>query len=266
MEARAQIHPIWILEGFASLFETADFQDGRLEPMPNDRLNALKFFHHRGRLKPLATMLSVEQNGFMKDPAVYYAMSRYFLMYLHKKGKLREWYNAYTIGYDKDSTGRDALEKVFRKELDEIEEDWLEWAQRLPRPAMVVRTNQPYIGVAVSPATEGLEVQRVVPGSGADKAGLQAGDLIVRVGDRQLADGTELIRLVTAREVGQAVTIRYRRAGEYSTVSVKLQPKPARIPTHDRGPVRRTSPEPEQRGQVPEDTEVLPPVPARKAA
>jgi tetratricopeptide (TPR) repeat protein len=271
IEARAQLHPIWVLEGLATLYETAEFQHGRLLPMPNDRLNALKFFLARDRLHPLRKLLTVDQEGFMEDPAVFYAMSRYLMMYLEENGKLREWYLAYTAAYEEDDTGREALESVFGEDLDAIEEDWLEWVKRLPRPAMAVRTNQPYLGVQVSPATEGLAVQRVIPGSGADEAGLQAGDLIVRVSGRQLADGTELIRLVTAREVGDDVKIRYRRNGRYANTVVTLQAKPARIPTEDDMPVtppRQLDPrrdESDEQGCAPRRK--LPhPLPTRKAA
>lgn len=259
MEARAQRHPIWILEGFATLFETADLDGDRLRPTANDRLNALKFFLARDRLKPLATLLEIEQTGFMKAPAVCYAMSRYLLMYLHAEGKLQDWYRTYTAGYDDDSTGRLALETVLGKDLGVIEADWHEWIRRLPRPATRVHTNQPYMGVAISPVTEGLQIERVVPGSGAEKAGLRGGDLIVRVAGRQLADGTELIRFVTSREVGDAVQIRYRRSGRYATVRVKLQAKPSRLP-------RRKVVEPDvvpsdERGALPTAPRRRPPLP-----
>ncbi len=266
LEARAQLHPIWILEGLATLYETAEFHHGRLHPTPNDRLNALKFFLARDRLHPLSELLNIDQDDFMEDPAVFYAMSRYVMFYLEEKGKLREWYQAYTAGYEQDDTGRDAMEKVLGKNLDAIEKDWHEWVKRLPRPAMAVRTNQPYLGVQVSPATEGLAVQRVIPGSGADQAGLQAGDLIVRVSDRQLADGTELIRLVTAREVGDEVKIRYRRNGQYANTVVTLQAKPARIPTEDDMPVTPPRQLQPLRDESNEQGRVSSPLPTRKAA
>jgi hypothetical protein len=248
LEGRAQIHPIWVLEGLATLFETSRFEGGKLLPQPNERLLALQYYLARQQknaaakkkkdkfmLPSLADFLEYDQKKFLRRAHLSYAMCRYLMMYLYEKGKLRQWYQAYTAGFEAEPTGRAAWEKVFGQDLAAIETDWKAWVRSLPAPPRYVRTDQAYLGVSVTPAVEGLTVRAVVPGSGAARAGLQAGDLIVKADGRRLADGGELLQLVHEHNVGDAVPIRYRRDGEYHDTAVTFDKKPARIPSSPAG-------------------------------
>jgi predicted transcriptional regulator len=230
LEARGQMHPIWLLEGLATLYETAKLTGGTLQPMPNERLNALQYYLKKGKSISLEDFLDCTQTEFMEQAGLSYGMARYLMMYLHHTGKLRAFYDRYTEDFNVDRTGRRALTKVFGKQLDEIERDWLAWVDALPTPAQYVKTNHAYMGVRSHAVLEGLEVLQVVPGSGADDAGLQTGDLIVQIDSHRIADGGDLIRLVSERQIGDSLRVRFRRGREYQNVDVLLGPKPAIIP------------------------------------
>jgi len=213
IETRAQRHPIWVLEGLASLFETSEYQGDTLVPKPNQRLNAIQYYLKKKKCPPLEEFLKFNQAKFMKNPGLSYGMCRYLMMYIHHNGKLRDWYDTYTAGYDADSTGRAALEKTFGKKLDEIDKDWRAWIKTLTAPKRFVPANHAYMGIRTQPDVEGLKILMVVPESGAEKSGLKSGDLITQIDGVRLADTGELLRLVNAKKVGDKLPVRYRREG-----------------------------------------------------
>ena len=115
------------------------------------------------------------------------------------------------------------------------------------------RVDHPYLGViphAISaniakifnlPADHGLLVERVIPGSGAEKAGLRGGtnpvvvegesyqlggDLIVRAGGIELASTERLREIVAERKPGDTLEIEYYRGSEPRTADVKLGRQP----------------------------------------
>jgi C-terminal processing protease CtpA/Prc len=74
---------------------------------------------------------------------------------------------------------------------------------------------------------QGVLINRVVPGSPADRAGLQKGDLLVRVGSRVVDSPEALLRVVRAARVGQNVALQIVRAGKSQTLSAKLEGRSA---------------------------------------
>jgi putative serine protease PepD len=68
----------------------------------------------------------------------------------------------------------------------------------------------------------GATVGQVTAGGPADKAGLQAGDLITNVGDRVVTDADSLIVAVRANAPATSVLVRYERAGRTQTTTVTL--------------------------------------------
>ena len=59
-------------------------------------------------------------------------------------------------------------------------------------------------------------------GSGAAKAGLQAGDVVTAVGHRPVTSSTELTAAVRSQAPGDTVTITYRRGSDSKTLAVTL--------------------------------------------
>lgn len=92
------------------------------------------------------------------------------------------------------------------------------------------------------PTDVGALVQDVVADGPADKAGLRpgrtrteqglviGGDIVVKVGDRDVRSPEDLAAAVTAREAGEEVTIEYFRGGERESAKVKLGKRPMRAP------------------------------------
>ncbi|MEX0600711.1 MAG: PDZ domain-containing protein, partial [Rhodothermales bacterium] len=70
-------------------------------------------------------------------------------------------------------------------------------------------------------------VQQVVPGSPADEAGLQAGDVIVSVNDRTLTNSNELSLYIGNMRPGEEATITVNRDGDELSFDVELGGWPA---------------------------------------
>ncbi|WP_104165937.1 S1C family serine protease [Arthrobacter sp. SX1312] len=94
-----------------------------------------------------------------------------------------------------------------------------------------------FLGVSVTPAGSdgaqststfpaGALVERVEPGSPAEDAGLQVGDVITRVGTYTISDPQSLTAAVRIQTVGQQVPIEVVRSGESRSVDVTLAQAP----------------------------------------
>jgi putative serine protease PepD len=86
------------------------------------------------------------------------------------------------------------------------------------------------IGVSVADAPSGTTgapgagalIRSVVSGAPADKAGLQAGDVVTKVDDRRVTDADSLIVAIRAHDPGDKVTITYTRGGSEKKATVTL--------------------------------------------
>jgi tetratricopeptide (TPR) repeat protein len=254
-----QMHPIWLTEALATLFESSKVVNGSAEPQPNRRLYVLQMFVRRKRTLPFKDLMEFDHPTFMTHAAIAYAQGRYMMVYLYQKGVLKKWYDAYTAGYEDDRTGAKAMEKVLGKKLAEIEKDWGKWVLQQEPPVLRLPPKHAYIGIQLRPGVDGVHVVRVVPGSGAHKAGLKADDVIVKIDGERTIDPGHLMNIVYQHEVGDKLKLQYRRDGKYRTVTVTLgaMPEPPR-----RGPRRprrgrRPAPKPATRpatGPAPKKT------------
>jgi putative serine protease PepD len=61
-----------------------------------------------------------------------------------------------------------------------------------------------------------------LPGSPAEKAGLRGGDIVIALNGKPINAPEELIVSVRSKNVGDVVTITYKRNGVERTVSVTL--------------------------------------------
>lgn len=68
----------------------------------------------------------------------------------------------------------------------------------------------------------GVRLSSVVTGGPADRAGIQAGDILVRLDGRPLTEPTDLIALVRKHPPGAVVVVDYRRGGAVRSASVTL--------------------------------------------
>ena len=84
--------------------------------------------------------------------------------------------------------------------------------------------NRPVLGILglSAPDGRGVTVARVVPDSGADDAGLQAGDLITDFEGTRVTSMEDLTTAMDRFEIDDTVTVTYERDGESRTAEVEL--------------------------------------------
>ena len=93
-------------------------------------------------------------------------------------------------------------------------------ADTLPAPP----AGAPSLGVAVAPADTGLRVASVLPGSGADAAGIRPGDLITRAAGHRIGSVDQLRDVLAGFEPGDALAVTLRRDGRTLDLRVRLGP------------------------------------------
>ena len=88
------------------------------------------------------------------------------------------------------------------------------------------QVSHPYLGVSVGDATGGALVQAVASGGPAEQAGLRAGDLITKLGDRTITGADDLVAAVQAAKVGDRLDVTYTRDGSQQHATVTLAEAP----------------------------------------
>ncbi|MEW6072066.1 MAG: PDZ domain-containing protein [Planctomycetota bacterium] len=89
-------------------------------------------------------------------------------------------------------------------------------------PGQAVAPGGGFLGVLLGGEGEGVVIQGVVPGSAAEKAGLQEGDRILSLDGLEVKTEDTLRELVAARPAGTRVALAYERNGDQVTVEVAL--------------------------------------------
>ena len=94
---------------------------------------------------------------------------------------------------------------------------------------------RPGIGIVVSTVTEamseaenvpvGAYVTSVVKGKPADKAGLKPGDIIVEANGKKISLQTELVEIVEKLKIGDELTVRAYRGGNYQEFTIVVENK-----------------------------------------
>lgn len=70
---------------------------------------------------------------------------------------------------------------------------------------------------------KGAEIERVMPNSAADKAGLKEGDIIAKIDGNGVANPKELTEIIANREAGDKVVITYYRDGKAKETEATLK-------------------------------------------
>ena len=90
-------------------------------------------------------------------------------------------------------------------------------------PVIGVMLDESYAGPGALIRTSGSDPDAVVSGGPADLAGLEPGDLIVRFDGREIAEASDLIVAIRAKNVGDRVQVTIRRYGKSLDVTMTLQ-------------------------------------------
>ena len=114
--------------------------------------------------------------------------------------------------------------EVFHKQWDELKSGRISGkrfnnAQKAtPSPS----PDQPVLGIQLADGQDGVLVGEVVPGSPAEKAGIESGDLIKKINGKAVKTPDELVKLVKAMKAGDEVDIAYHREDKARSAKATL--------------------------------------------
>ncbi len=112
-------------------------------------------------------------------------------------------------------------------------------------PIRRIPTRFGYLGVVLGDGRTGPRIREVIANSGAEKAGLMAGDMILGIDGTEVGDSRAITEVVRAIRPDSAVTIAYRRGGEEHKVEATLgvhpyeEGGPVAAQDRDSGPLSR---------------------------
>jgi putative serine protease PepD len=86
-----------------------------------------------------------------------------------------------------------------------------------------------YLGISVdtSSSPQGADVARIFAGQPAAKAGLRAGDVIVKLDDTVVSNSDDLSNVIDSKKPGDNLSVTYVRNGKQHTVQVTLATRPS---------------------------------------
>lgn len=222
---RGQIHPVWVQEGLCSLIEDYDRNAaGELIPVESWRTNQARFLAETGHLLHLRDLCGITRQRFTGSrPLAMYAQARALFLFMHREGKLAEWYAHFTEHYREDPTGLASVEAVLEGDLDAINTRYADFCRTLPEIPEEVKRGMASLGVEIDAAGtgEGLRIAgHVRRGTAGD---LRLNDIITHIDNRPVRDYWELVRVLTSYEPGQTVTVKYRRVRLHRETEVELK-------------------------------------------
>lgn len=96
------------------------------------------------------------------------------------------------------------------------------------------KVSRGYMGVQMASLPEaaqkalgkGVLIEEVLPDGPADKGGIKAGDMVIRIAGKEIEDQTDMLRTVAGTPPGQKVEVVVMRQGKEKTLSVLLAEKP----------------------------------------
>ncbi len=89
------------------------------------------------------------------------------------------------------------------------------------------KVSHPFLGVNVADAENGgARIAGIEPGSPAEQGGLRVGDVVTKIGDRQISGSEDLIGAIQAATVGTALQLTVMRDGAETAVNVVLVEAP----------------------------------------
>lgn len=83
--------------------------------------------------------------------------------------------------------------------------------------------NKGFLGITTEKTDDGVKITDVTKGSAADKAGLKEGDVITKIGDKNITEEDDVFDAVNDRKPKDDVTISYKRDGKSADVKATLE-------------------------------------------
>lgn len=222
-----QRHAIWVQEGLGTLvedYDTGPAPDGDIILRHSWRTNIVKRLERAGRLAGLSDLCSASPDGFMSMRVLAsYARARSAFLYLAHHGKIREWYERYTAGFERDRTGRIAWEETFGTSMATIDRDYRAWVRSIEMVPEEIGPGMASLGVEVeSGEADGLVITRVVDPRRDGDGRLRQGDVMTDIDGRPTRDIAELVRVLSGYRPGDRVTVGLRRGSRVRTETVTL--------------------------------------------
>ena len=93
----------------------------------------------------------------------------------------------------------------------------------------IKRPPAPFMGIGVTkkwPDKPGLEVGNVIAGSGAERADLRIGDIILTVDGKDMNEQEDLIKTIAEHKVGDTLSVKIMRGEEEKTLEITLGARP----------------------------------------
>ncbi len=102
----------------------------------------------------------------------------------------------------------------------------------------VVETKKTFLGVYPESGDEGVYLSGIVPGSGAENAGLQEGDILTSINGSSIRSTGDLHDELNKYKGGDVVSIAYLRDGQAATAKVELTEKTSKKYVSERNPCK----------------------------
>jgi putative serine protease PepD len=96
----------------------------------------------------------------------------------------------------------------------------------VPRLSRGATIDRPYLGLSSTATSAGVEVADVVSGGPAERAGLRAGDRIVRLDDEPVSEPGDVTDVLNSHEPGDSIEIEVERSGSREQLDVTLGKRP----------------------------------------
>ena len=230
LDPLGQEHPIWIVEGLASMFEAGQFEGEKLVPRDNYRLQYLQIALRTKRLIPLEKLITWKQPQFVANANLGYGEASSVMLYLYDLNLLRRFYETYKVNFDRDPSGKITIEQVVGKPFKDFERDWQVWMSKRTAPSLNTGPEGAFIGVMFAQENDGLKIEQVVSRGPADSAGIKAGDIIVGLNDLDVRDQRTLMPMLKEFKPGDGVVFKLRRREEYLQLALTLGRRGGPIP------------------------------------
>jgi hypothetical protein len=230
LDPLGQEHPLWIVEGLASMFEAATFEGEKLVPHDNYRLWNLRVAYRTRKLIPLEQLFTWKQAQFVQSANLAYGEASSVMLYLYEHDLLRKFYDTYKINYDKDPTGKLTLEQVTGQSMKEFERTWQTWMYARTPPSTDISLLGPALGMYFVQENDGLKVNRIIGNGPAATAGVKMGDVVVGLNDFDVRDPNSLTPLLKEFKPGDRVLFKLRRGEDYVTLPLTLGPEETKTP------------------------------------